>query len=33
MKAYVLPSGKRIVPFGDLVSESMISNERLDAIA
>ena len=29
MKAYVLPSGKRIAPFGDPVSESMIGNERL----
>ena len=32
MKAYVLRTGKRIAPFGDPVSESMIGNQRLEDI-
>ncbi len=29
MKAYILPSGTQIQPFGDPVSESMIGNRKL----
>ena len=29
MKAYILPSGRKILPFGDPVSESMIGNRTL----